>query len=80
MKSINVEYFAIMKDESGLDGEAIETAAESAEDLYAELVSKHNFSMPADSLKLVVNDEFMDWAYTLDDGDKIVFIPPVAGG
>jgi molybdopterin converting factor small subunit len=31
-------------------------------------------------LKVAVNDEFSDWAQTLADGDRVVFIPPVAGG
>ena len=36
-----------------------------------------------DALTLIVdavNDEFVDWSTTLNDGDKLVFIPPVAGG
>jgi molybdopterin converting factor small subunit len=31
-------------------------------------------------LKVAVNDEFRDWDAVLADGDRVVFIPPVAGG
>ena len=28
----------------------------------------------------VINDEFCDWSRPLGSGDRVVFIPPVAGG
>jgi molybdopterin synthase sulfur carrier subunit len=31
-------------------------------------------------LRVAVNDEFGDWSQELADGDRVVFIPPVAGG
>jgi molybdopterin converting factor small subunit len=31
-------------------------------------------------LKVAVNDEFRDWDTPLAAGDRVVFIPPVAGG
>ncbi|HJN00209.1 MAG TPA: MoaD/ThiS family protein [Gammaproteobacteria bacterium] len=27
-----------------------------------------------------MNDEFSDWNIELNDGDRLVFIPPVTGG
>jgi molybdopterin converting factor small subunit len=32
------------------------------------------------SVKVAINDEFADWQHKLQDGDTVVFIPPVAGG
>jgi molybdopterin converting factor small subunit len=31
-------------------------------------------------LRVAVNEEFVDWSRPLESGDRIVFIPPVAGG
>jgi molybdopterin converting factor small subunit len=31
-------------------------------------------------LRVAVNDEFADWSRPLVAGDRVVFIPPVAGG
>jgi len=31
-------------------------------------------------LMVAVNEEFSDWDYILQEGDEVVFIPPVAGG
>jgi len=31
-------------------------------------------------LRVAVNEEFSDWQRPLEDGDRVVFIPPVAGG
>jgi len=31
-------------------------------------------------LKVAVNEEFAAWDRPLADGDRVVFIPPVAGG
>lgn len=80
MKSIDIEYYAILREQRGLSSETIETVAETAEDLYRELTAMHQFSMPLDALKVVVNEEFREWNHTLDEGDTVVFIPPVAGG
>lgn len=79
MKSINITYFAIFRDHSGVDAEKIETNAATAAELFAELERRHAF--PAlSTVKVAINDEFADWNADLSDGDAIVFIPPVAGG
>jgi molybdopterin converting factor small subunit len=31
-------------------------------------------------LRVAVNDEFRDWSSALEPNDRVVFIPPVAGG
>ena len=32
------------------------------------------------NFKIAVNDEFSDWDIELNEGDRLVFIPPVTGG
>ena len=79
MKTIHIEYFAALREHTGLCGEAIATDAQTVDQLYAELDGRHEFPAMG-QLKVAVNDEFGDWQTGLADGDSVVFIPPVAGG
>ena len=80
MIKIIVQYFAILREQRGLNKEEVLSNAKTAVELYAELRQKHNFSLNTDILKVAINDEFCDWTTTLKSGDQVVFIPPVAGG
>jgi len=80
MKTLDVQYYAIFREQRGQSEELLQTSADTAEALYQELADRHDFSMPQESLKVVVNEEFCDWGCALNDGDTVVFIPPVAGG
>jgi len=79
MKTIRIEYFAILRERAGIADEVLQTAADTPAQLYSELELRHDF--PArETLKVAVNDEFGSWDMHLQDGDRLVFIPPVAGG
>ena len=80
MKRIHVQYFAAFRDQTGRDEETVETQARDPAGLYAELQVAHSLGLGADRLKVAINDEFASWDRLLQDGDRIVFIPPVAGG
>ena len=80
MKTIRVYYYAALREQSGLGEEAVQTSASSPEDLYGELALRHGFQLHAHQLKVAVNDDFCDWRTILRDGDRVVFVPPVAGG
>jgi sulfur-carrier protein len=77
---VQVRYFALLREERGSSNENINTSAANAAALYAELKSRHKFSLTIDHLKVAVNNNFVDWQTSLKDGDEIVFVPPVAGG
>ena len=79
MKTIRIEYFAVLRERAGIADEDLQTAAGTPAEIYSELQSRHDF--PAkETLKVAVNDEFGSWDTPLQDGDRLVFIPPVAGG
>jgi len=78
--TIHVQYFAILREQRGLSEETIQTAVDTAGDLYADLRASHHFSLPIERMKVVVNETFVDWEHPLTEGDRIVFVPPVAGG
>lgn len=80
MKSLTVEYFAILREQRGVARELVETAAATAKDLYEELHRRHQFTLTPERLRVVLNEEFVPWDAPLNPGDTIVFIPPVAGG
>jgi len=80
MISITVQYFAILREQRGLTEEKLSTAAATPTALYDELRDRHRFTLPADRVRAAVNDEFVSATAALCEGDRIVFIPPVAGG
>jgi len=80
MKSVTVQYFAILREQRGLAQEKLATAALTPAALYDELRARHNFTLPGDRVRAAVNDEFVASAALLQEGDRVVFIPPVAGG
>lgn len=80
MSRITVQYYAQLREQAGASIEQIDTTAATLHDLYDELCSRHGFTLPTDALKVAVNVRFSDWGRAVDDGDTIVFIPPVAGG
>ena len=79
-KKIHIEYFAVLQDQRGLSRETVETDAADTAALYKELQELHELKQSTCTLKVALNDEFADWQTALTDGDKVVFIPPVAGG
>ena len=80
MLTIQVQYFAILREQRGISQEKLTTTATSPAALYDELRGRHNFTLPGDRVRAAVNDTFIDSAAPLRDGDRVVFIPPVAGG
>jgi molybdopterin converting factor subunit 1 len=79
-KMVRVRYFAVLREQRGLDAETVETGASTAAEIYAELRTAHGFTLAADRLRVAINDEFAPWDAQVRDGDALVFIPPVAGG
>jgi molybdopterin-guanine dinucleotide biosynthesis protein A len=77
---LKVQYFALMREQSGRSEETVETLASTPADLYAELKARYGFTLPREQLKVAVNSEFAPWSRPLAAGDAVVFIPPVAGG
>ena len=80
MKTVNVQYFASLREQRGATGETLVTMARTARELYAELSERHGFRHTEASLRVARNGVFAGWDSTLEEGDLLVFIPPVAGG
>ena len=80
MKGILVHYFAELREQAGRGEEKLTTAAGTPAALYQELCRRHGFTLPARGVKVAVNDDFAAWHTRLQEGDRVVFIPPFAGG
>jgi molybdopterin converting factor subunit 1 len=80
MKSVTVQYFALLREQAGRSEESVRTTAADPAALFAELRARHRFSLGREALKVAVNDDFANWDAALREGDRVVFIPPVAGG
>lgn len=79
-RQINVQYYALLREQAGRSSESLITAAVTPRELYQELRGRYPFSLAPEMLRVAVNSEFGDWSQRLSEGDSVVFIPPVAGG
>jgi sulfur-carrier protein len=77
---ITIHYYAILREQRGCDAESWEASSSSLHDLYRELQEAFHFTLPAAHVRPAVNDEFCAWDRPIADGDRVVFVPPVAGG
>ena len=77
---IRVIYFAKLRDLIGLDEEFFSMEdGDNPTDVLASINKKHKIDAGA-NFKIAVNDEFSQWDIKLNNGDRLVFIPPVTGG
>ncbi len=80
MTRVNVQYFAILREQRGLMVETLSTPSATVAELYQELRERHGFTLPGDRVRAAVNDTFVAASHVLREADRVVFIPPVAGG
>ena len=78
--TLNIEYYAMLREERGCQSETIKTDAITVADLFQKLKKKHSFSLNQKTLRVAINNEFREWSSRLSENDTVVFIPPVAGG
>jgi molybdopterin converting factor subunit 1 len=80
MQTYSIIYFAILREQRGRSDERLTSNSATPGELYDALRAEHGFTLPADRIRAAVNGEFVPSEQRLNDGDEIVFIPPVAGG
>ncbi|WP_448527296.1 MoaD/ThiS family protein [Parathermosynechococcus lividus] len=79
-KTIHLRYFALLREQAHTESEERPTTAGTYAELYQELQRCYGFSLPLGQMKVAVNDAFVDLSTPVQEGDDVVFIPPVAGG
>ncbi len=80
MKTIQLKYFAQLKEITQKDEESIQTESCTPAGLFEEMKQRYQFPHKQKQLMIAINEEFSGWDHILQDGDEVVFIPPVAGG
>ena len=80
-RPINVRFFAILREQAGCAALEASSAAADASQLYAELQQRFpGLVFPAHLLRVSVNERYAAMDTALSAGDRVVFIPPIAGG
>ncbi|MGH8296041.1 MAG: NTP transferase domain-containing protein [Steroidobacteraceae bacterium] len=79
-RHLHIQYYALLREQAGRSSESLVTTAATPRQLYQELKGRYPFSLAPEMLRVAVNSDFGDWEQRLNDGDSVVFIPPVAGG
>lgn len=80
MSAVEVQYYAVLREQAGVSAERVTTAAPTVAALYEELRAARGLTLGRAQLKVAIDGEFADWNAPLKEGARIVFIPPVAGG
>lgn len=78
--NIEVRYFAALREAAGKSSEQVITSSSNLEALYRELQARHSFPLQPGQLKASRNGQWVGLGAAVQEGDSIVFIPPVAGG
>jgi molybdopterin converting factor small subunit len=79
-KTVLVQYYGALREKRGCGEETLETDAADPRELLGHLDQMYHLHLPESALRVAINDEFTSWDEPLSHGDKVVFIPPVAGG
>jgi len=79
-KTLEIEYFALFREIVGHPSESVETTAQNPEELFAFLQQQHSGLQSLSNMKVAINDQLSPWDATLNDGDRVLLFPPVAGG
>jgi molybdopterin converting factor subunit 1 len=77
---LQVSYFAAFREAAGLSTERVESGAATAAALFEECAARHPGLQRYTASLVAINDEMTAWDAALDDGDEVLFFPPVAGG
>jgi MoaE-MoaD fusion protein len=79
---VRVRYFARLRELAGTDVENLVDvpAGETLAELYTRLRRAHPALPDRETVRVAVNQEFVDWSAQPSIDDEVAFIPPVSGG
>lgn len=78
--NIKVSYFALFREQTGIESEPVDWPGGTAAELFQQMADKHAALLPQAAALVAINDEMSGWETPLSEGDEILFFPPVAGG
>jgi sulfur-carrier protein len=84
--SVEVKFFASLKEAAGCDAIRLELNSSSCElpeliaMLKARLSSAAFTALTAESVRVALNQELQNGPFIITSGDEVAFLPPVTGG
>ncbi len=79
-RQLHIKFFAVLREQAGVSTLAVTTSARTPAELYAELAATRGLTLPVALPRVAINDRYATMDTPLSPGDRVVFIPPVAGG
>jgi sulfur-carrier protein len=79
-RQVHIRFFAVLREQAGVAALDVTTSARTPAELYLELTATRGLKLPATLLRVALNDRYATMDTPLQPGDRVVFIPPVAGG
>lgn len=80
MTEVELQYYAVLREQAGISRERRTTRAGTLGELYSELARIYGFSLGAERVRAAVDERYVPLTMPLVDGMTVIFIPPVAGG
>jgi molybdopterin converting factor small subunit len=80
MKEVTVRFFAIFRENAGTGQCVHETESQNLQQLFTEMADRFPGLHEEAAALVAVNDEMSDWTSNFNEGDEVLFFPPVAGG
>lgn len=77
---IKVRYFALFREQTGCASETVDWSGGTATELFQSMAGKHTALKTEAAALVAINDEMSGWETALNEGDEVLFFPPVAGG
>ena len=80
MKQVRVRFFAAFREAAGVETRDVSSSAVSVGALFTEMTTQLDGLRHEPAALVAINDEMASWDSAFDDGDEVLFFPPVAGG
>lgn len=77
---LTVCYFAAFREAVGLERETLDSQAGTPRELFVEAMQRHAALEHEPAALVAINDAMAGWEDRLNEGDEVLFFPPVAGG
>jgi sulfur-carrier protein len=83
--TITVRFFAGLRERVGTDAITLDIEGRTDADrllglLREKLGDRLGAQLVAPEIRVALNREFVDYPWSVDDGDEIAFMPPITGG
>ena len=80
MNKITVRFFAVFREAAGVESRTLDTGSANAKELFGEMARLFPGLAVEAAALVAINDEIVAWEQPIEDGDEVLFFPPVAGG